>query len=446
MAQRQKTYSAYTILAFIAVAWPALLGFIKYTKRDGKDDTTYNKPNLTGLVISNEKPKFSAANWFSGSYQAETDDYDNDHWALKESMVRLNNQFYYAAFNQIRVNGFVMGKEDYLFSESYIFSAFGDDLVPEEKVISLLQKAKVVQDTLHKKGIDLLLVYAPGKGSYCKELVEDKYVHPVKNTNLDLFVSNSRKLGLNYLDLATEFENRKTNTPHPLFPKFGHHWSNYGECIAVQKIIASIENLHHCRLPHLTWDTVIVTDTARSRDADVLKSMNLYTDPPQNMKLAYPEAMFTDSLLDTTRVLTISDSYWYGPVYMGIGNACFGKGQFWYYYNRVVPSPKPGEKVEVWELDLKKEIESNGVIMLLYSDGNLPGFGNNFITDAYELYTSPATYQARNEKNRQIQQYAKQVRESPVLLKKSTQKSKDLQIPLDSAIRLDAIKMAGFTK
>lgn len=446
MAQQQKTYSGYTILAFVAIAWPALLGFMKYSKREGKDDATYNKPNLTGLVISNEKPKLSAATWFSGSFQAETDDYNNDHWALKESMVRLNNQFYYAAFNQIRVNSFVIGKEDYLFSESYIFSAFGDDLLPEEKVTTLLQKAKVVQDTLRKKGIDLLLVYAPGKGSYCKEFVEDKYVHPVKNTNHRLFVTNSQKLGLNYLDLLTEFEAMKATAPYPLFPKFGHHWSNYGECIAVQKIISSIEKLHQCNLPDLVWDTVIVTDTARSRDADVLKSMNLYKDPPQNMKLAYPEARFVDSLQSTTRVLTISDSYWYGPVYMGIGEACFNKGQFWYYCNKVVPSPKPGEKVEVWELDLKKEIESNQVIMLLYSDGNLPGFGNNFIPDAYELYTSPATYYARAEKNRQVQQYAKQVRENPVLLKKSTQKSKDLQIPLDSAIRLDAMKMAGFIK
>src|SRR6218665_151970 len=447
MAQQQKTYSIYTILAFAAIAWPALLGFMKYSKRESKEDTSYNKPNLTGLVISNEKPKFSAANWFSGAYQTETDDYDNDHWALKEKMVRLNNQFYYTAFNQIRVNGFVIGKEDYLYSENYIFSAFGDDLVPEEKVTGLLQKAKVVQDTLAKKGIDLLLVYAPGKGAYCKEFVEDKYVHPVKNTNHNLFASNSQKLGLNYLDLYAEFENKKATTPYPLFPKFGHHWSYYGECIAVQQIIAKIEKLHRCNLPDLTWSSIAVADTARSRDADVLKSMNLWTNPEQNMKLAYPDIQFEDSIpAPPTHVLTLSDSYWYGPVYMGIGDACFGGGQFWYYYNKVVPSPKPGEKVEVWELDLKKEIESNQVIMLLYSDGNLSAFGNNFISDAYELYTSPATYQARSEKNRQIQQYAKQVRESPVLLKKSTQKSKDLQIPLDSAIRLDAMKMAGFIK
>lgn len=434
MAAKTKTYSVHTILALIAIALPLLVSFVK----------SDNKPNLVGLVISDEKPKFSWADWFNGSYQEEMEDYNNDHWAFKEKMVRLNNQFYYTVFNQIRVNNFVIGKEDYVFSENYIFSAFGDDVMEEKKVSSLLEKAKVVQDTLKKKGIDLLLVFAPGKGAGCKEYVEDKYVHEVKNTNHNLFASNSKRLGLNYLDLYDYFGKLKEKSPYPLFPKFGHHWSYYGECLAVDTIIKHIEKLHLCDLPAMVWDTIEVVDTARSRDADVLKSMNLFSNPPQNMKLAYPMIQFeNDSLKNTTKVLTVSDSYWYGPVYMGVAQNCFAKGEFWYYYNRVVPMRSAGEKTEVWQLDLKTEIESNQVIMLLYSDGNLSSFGSNFIEDAYELYTSPKTFYDRREKNKLIQTYAKQIRDIPGLLKKSTQKSNDLQIPLDSAIRLDAMKMAG---
>ena len=66
--------------------------------------------------------------------------------------------------------------------------------------------------------------------------------------------------------------------------------------------------------------------------------------------------------------------------------------------------------------------------MLLYSDGNLPKFGNNFIQDAYELYTSPKTYSARVVVNKQIQEYAKQIRNTPLLLKKSTNYSKINQL------------------
>ena len=437
MAAKNKTYSFHCVIALIALMLPLLNSFVK------KD----NKPNLIGIVISEEKPEFNKENWLNGSYQAERDDYNNDHWSMKEIMVRLNNQFYYNAFNQIRLNNFVTGKENYVFSEGYVFSAFGDDLIEESRVDELLRKAKVVQDTLKKKGIDLLLVYAPGKGALCKEFVEDKYVHPIKNTNHNIFVTKSKLYSLNYLDLYTYFIQLKPKSKYPLFPKFGHHWSYYGACLATDTIIKHIEKLHGKDLPDIVWNNIEVVDTSRSRDADVLKSMNLYTQPNQNMKLAYPDIMFeNDSIKNRTRVLTVSDSYWYDQVYMGVPANCFAGGQFWYYYNRVIPSPREGERVEVWELDLKKEIESNQVIMLLYADGNLPYFGNKFIQDAYEMYTSPKTYYERDKINRQIQYYAKEIRNAPVFLKKSTLKSKDLQIPLDSAIRLDAMKMAGLIK
>ncbi len=434
---KNKSYNVFVIVAFLAISYPLIMGFIK-------SDCI---PNLTGIVINNVNPdsllKKDKSMWFSGEYQSLKDDYCNDHWAFKETFVRLNNQFYYDMFNQLRVNAFVAGKENYVFSETYIYSAFGDDYIGEEKIKSKLEKAKVIQDTLKKKGIDLLLVFAPGKGEYCVEYIEDKYKHAPKTTNYQTYIAQSKRLGVNVLDLKAYFQKLKPTTPYSLFPRFGHHWSFYGECLAIDTVIGHIENLHHCDLPDITWNKIDVVDTARSRDADVLKSMNLYRNPKQNMKLAYPDVLFEqDTTKNKTRVLTIGDSYWYGAVYMGVGYSSFAGGNFWYYYNRVVPSPS-GQKLEVWQLDLKEQLESNQVIMLFYSDGNLPAFANSFIDDAYELYTNPKAYYARVEKSRAIKEFEKQIREKPVLLKKATKKSQDLQIPLDSAIKLDATKLAG---
>jgi hypothetical protein len=434
--QKKKSYNLFVVIAFLALAFPMLKGFV----------TTDKNPHLTGIVINNVNPDslFKSGQWFSGEYQTLKDDYNNDHWAFKELFVRLNNQLYYDLFNQLRVNGFVSGKENYVYSEGYIFSAFGDDYLGSKPIRTKLEKAKVVQDSLKRKGIDLLLVFAPGKGEYCIEQIEDKYKHPVLHTNYADYVSICKQLNINVLDLKAWFQQLKPKTTYPLFPKFGHHWSFYGECLAVDTIIGHIEKLHRCDMPDMMWNKVDVVDTARSRDADVLKSMNLYSNPPQNMKLAYPEVMFEqDTAKNKTRVLTISDSYWYGPVYMGVGQNCFAGGQFWYYYNKIIPNPNPTERVEVWQLDLKQNIESNQVIMLLYSDGNLGAFANTFIEDAYEMYTNPAAYTARMERTRQLKQFEKQIREQPMMLKKVTKKSSDLQIPLDSAIKLEAMKMAG---
>lgn len=425
------------ILCFAALAFPLLKSVIQKTE----------KPHLVGMVLDDKKPVLKFSEWYHNEYQPAMDEYNNDMWPLKEVLLRLNNQLYYKAFNQIRVKGFVAGKNDFIFSEGYIFSAYGDDYIGKPKILTKLEKAKVLQDTLKKKGIDLLLVFAPGKGEYFTEYIEDKYKHPVTRRNYDDFISISKQLNLHVLDLASYFLRLKATTPYPLFTQYGHHWSSYCEALASDTIIKFIEQVHHCDMPDIMWNGISLSDTARGRDADIVESMNLYIKPKQSMQLAYPNVVFENAPeKNTTRVLTISGSDWWGPVYLGVPQNCFANGQFWYYYNKVVPSPVPGEKVEVWQLDLKQSIESNQVIMLLYSDSNLGAFANAFIEDAYELYTAPKQYYARVERERAIKQYEKQIREKPAMLKKATRESQDLQIPLDSAIKLDAMKLAGLIK
>jgi hypothetical protein len=163
--------------------------------------------------------------------------------------------------------------------------------------------------------------------------------------------------------------------------------------------------------------------------------------------LAYPQLLIdADSTAAKAHMLTVADSYWYGIVYMDVPRYCFDNGQFWYYNNRIVPNPSQTEKVEAWQLDLKQSIESSQIVLVMGSDPALPALGWGFIENVYELYTSPKTYYERIERSKLIKTYEKQIREAPGLLKKSTQKSIDQVISLDSAIRFDAMKMAGLVK
>ncbi|RME13729.1 MAG: hypothetical protein D6799_07795, partial [Bacteroidetes bacterium] len=326
-------------LFFIAFSLPGIITFLKKE----------NKPNLTGIVMLEKRPELNKDNWFSGYYQKQTDDYNNDHWAWKEWMVRWNNQFYYTLFNEIRVNGFVAIKDDYVISKSYILSAYGDDFIGEEKIKERCRKMKVVQDSLKRKGIDLVALIIPGKGRFCEEKIPDKYKHPVIHTNYDVYLKYFKTYQIHYLDLQHWFLNDlKRKEQYPLFAQFAHHWTNYAECLAIDTIIKYLENLRRKPFPAILWDNVEISDTPRSRDADILKSMNLAKNPAFREKYAYPDYGFmVDSSLKQQRVLVIGDSYWYGPVYMGVNKYAFGNGQFWYYYNKVVQSPRQGEKVEV---------------------------------------------------------------------------------------------------
>lgn len=407
----------------------SLPAFITFLKKD-------NKPNLTGIIMLDKRPELNKETWFSGYYQKQTDDFNNDHWSWKEFLVRWNNQLYYNLFNEIRVNGFVAIKDNYVISKSYILSAYGDDFIGEEKIKEKCRKARVVQDSMKKKGIDLVFLIIPGKGRFCEEKIPDKYKHPVKQTNYDVYLKYIKEYGINCLDLQSYFLNDlKKKETHLLFAQFAHHWTNYAECLAIDTIIKYLEKLKQKPFPHIVWDNIEISDTARSRDADILKSMNLAVNPPFKEKYAYPDFGYeVDSSLQKQKVLVIGDSYWYGPVYMGINKYVFGDGQFWYYYNKVVPSPVQGQKVEVWQLNLKESLESNSAVILAYSDGNLPTFGSGFIEDAYLLYTQPEVFEKYWQDKQSIQQYARQIRETPEYLKKATIFSEENKISLDSAI------------
>lgn len=412
------------VIVFIAFVLPLVVGFLK----------TSDVPNLTGIVINNEKPKLTAEDWFTSAYQNSRDDYNNDHWAFKESFVRLNNQLYYNLFNQIRVNGFVAAKNNYVMSEGYIFAHYGDDYKGKAFYEDLIAKAKVVQDTLAKKGISLILSVAPGKGQMCEEFIEDKYKHKVTRTNYQEFMDVANQHKIPILDLYSYFGKLKTNTPYPLFTPFSHHWTNYGACLAADTILKYIEFTKKMDLPNIFWKDIQLSDTTRGRDADILKSMNLYTTPKLNMQLAYPVIQSeNDSLRNNCKGIVISDSYWYDQPFLTIQKYGLNDAQFWYYYNKIVPNP--GNGIRVWELNLKEEIEKSKVILLMYSDGNLANYGNQFINDAYELYTSPNTYWQRNNNMKNINTFEKYIKDTPTELKKVTRISADKQIPLDTVIR-----------
>lgn len=395
-----------------------------------------NKPNLIGILLQEQKPDLNKENWFSGYYQKQMDEYNNDHWAWKEWMVRWNNQLYYWLCNEIRVNGFVAIKDHYVISKSYILSAYGDDFIGENKIQEKCRKARVVQDSLKKKNIDLVFLIIPGKGKFCDEKIPDKYKHPIIHTNYDTYLKYFQSFQLNYLDLQYWFVNQlKKREKYPLFAQFAHHWTNYAECLAIDTLIRYLEHLTQKKFPHIVWNNVDVSDTPRSRDADILKSMNLAISPPFKEKYAYPDYGFElDSSLKVPKVLVIGDSYWYGPVYMGVNKYVFGNSQFWYYYNKVVPSPIQGEKVEVWQLNLKQNIEQHDAIILAYSDGNLSTLANTFIEDAYLMYTHPTAFASYWQQKQEIQQFAKQIRETPVFLKKAYLFSEENKITLDSTI------------
>jgi len=80
-------------------------------------------------------------------------------------------------------------------------------------------------------------------------------------------------------------------------------------------------------------------------------------------------------------VLVVGDSYYRTISKLQIPDSIFEKSNYW-LYNTHVPSDKSSPV-----FDLKKEIESRDVILLMGTDATLSVFPYTFIDNVYELYS-----------------------------------------------------------
>jgi len=385
-------------------------------------------------------PGFAFTSWFDGSFQKKYEEYLKTNSNFGKKLTPLKNQLDFWLFNKINVNGFTLGKDHYIFSIGYIEAYLGRDYSGEKVITEKIRKAKVIQDTLKKKGIDIIYIFAPGKGSFCTEYLPRKYQRLTKHiTNYETYIAISREYGINYVDFQSWFLKIKPLSKYPLFPQYGHHWSYFGECLAADSIIRYIESIHHCSLPHIGWSNIVYPSEPKVRDGDIIKKAKLLKEPV-SIPMAYPELQYTAGKdAKPLKVLGIGDSYYRGFLYLGVMQNVFDNGEFWYYYNTVVPEADPVK--EVWEYDLKEKIEESKVVLVLNSDGNLPKMGSGFIEDAYLLYTNPKEYKKYYEKKRAISSCKKQIRQNPDLLNEAIKMSVEMNIREDSALTLKALEI-----
>ena len=174
---------------------------------------------LKGAIVKVEKPGFSANNWFSESYKMKMEKYLNQIFGIRNFFVRLNNQLQYSFFNKAQAKGVIVGKEDYLYEESYIDAYYARDFLGKEIITDQIGKLKIIQDSLSLKGVDLILVFAPGKASFYPEYIPDRYDTIRGITNHEYYTEQANSAGINHIDFSSWFISLKDTSANCLYPK-----------------------------------------------------------------------------------------------------------------------------------------------------------------------------------------------------------------------------------
>jgi hypothetical protein len=341
--------------------------------------------DLKGYSFKNSPPSlklFTWKRWFSSGFQDTISKCLNDNFGLRNSLIRINNQYDYSLFRLIHADGYTRGKQGYLYQEEYIHEYTGKYFIGQKVIDKKLSRLKNVMDSLEAHHIPLLLVFEPGKASFYPEYIPGRF-QPEKRaqTNYEYMTRRSGELGLKFIDLNSYFLQMKDTTRFPLFPRYGMHWSLYGVPYAVDTLVKAIEMATGRRLPAYATKPVISSSTPRGTDYDIGELLNLACQLPPTPG-AYPTITFDRASSGSLSALVVADSY-YVNIIETYGRKLFNSQDYWYYNRKVYPWQNNSPPVYVDKTNLRGQLLKHGLILLMVSEINLHCGFWNFADEAF---------------------------------------------------------------
>ncbi len=391
---------------------------------------------LHGFFIDKVEPpelkRFTWDRWFRGEFQQEFMDRMEHHIGFRKSLLRLRNQLDYSLFRICHAEGFIAGKNDYLYEEDYIFEYTGEFFIGEKPLEKKMSRLKNVYDSLKSHHIELIFVFEPGKASVMPEFIPGRY-HPRKRTlsNYEWIKTKAVSLGLPFLDLNDYFKLVRDTCRYPVFPKYGMHWSIYGVALAADTLKRYIEQRTSSRLPEIAIERIVLSDTARLTDNDIGEVLNLCLPLPKTLG-AYPVLKIeNDPEKRNLSVLVIADSYYVNFCKGKISDQLFKNQEYWYYNNKLYPYHHNNPPVYVDKSELLSTYKKFDVILLMISEINMHNGFWNFADEAY-LAFHPET---RDDK---VYNTENEIRNDRNWFRFLVKKAKKQRRPLEEIIRNDA--------
>jgi len=363
MSEKNRNISGFSAVVGLLICIPAIFQLFQFPTSEP----------LKGAQAIRAKPNLNWQNWWDGSYQENFEDYVADDISLKPPLVRAKNQFLYDVFDRPNARFVVKGKEEYLYEDAYIKAHYGMDFLGEKKWDTIADQLLKIENFLYKKGIEFVVVLAPGKGSFYPEFIPDRYKKfESSKTNFTSLKERIEHTPIDYIDMSAWFQSMKSNSEYPLFPKTGTHWSTYGMHLAADSIMQFLERKSRRDLPEWNWYMKAIDELYRDQDRDIEEGLNLLR-PIENFPMAYPEFEINVEGKTKLKSAVVADSYFWNMYNHGFSSRAFDEGEFWYYANQVYPQSFDGNYPLTSE-HISNSLDDLDVIILLATDGTLDRF------------------------------------------------------------------------
>lgn len=345
-----------------------------------------NPQKLNGSFVPAENGSFTFNSWVSTQYQSSKEKYIKENIGFRSYFILNYNQMMYSLYNMAVNPGGVVGKDNYLYLESYIYNETGENYLGDDQINLVTKRLLFLQEYFAKQGIDLLTVFVPSKASYFPEYIPDRYKQYPKS-NYKAYCQSFDSLSINYIDLNKYFLEIKKEAKYPVFPKNGIHWTDYGMAVAMDSVIHKIEELQGVELLDFSWEEPIELEIPYDvTDFDAENLMNLIFEMPRD-KMPYPKFVFEEnSLKKKPKTIVICDSYYWKSYSKKIPHHIFDWGGFWYYFNTARYNDGKNEvKTPVDEFDLVEKFSEQDVVVLFASQATLHLFPYRFDETMFNL-------------------------------------------------------------
>lgn len=351
----------------------------------------FNIKHLRGSGDPPAYPAFSLKSWTDGSFQEGSEAAIEQRIGFRPTLIRLKNQLEYSLFRKANARGVVVGKKGYLYEKDYLRAFIGGDNPGDWFWKEKFRRAGLVRDTLAKLGVNVAVVIEPSKAKYYSEYIPDRYRSDSVSgrTNYSSILEGCQEQEIPLLDLYSYFAEIKDDSPYPLFPKGGIHWSYFGMLTAMDTLGDLVEGWTSKQVPDLQIGELIPERKLRGTDSDLADLMNVLF-KPAHPPMTYPELSYSyvpDS--SKPRVLSISDSFYFNVMNAQIPDSMFANTAFWYYNVEVYPETW-ASRVDTSMINYRDEIESMDLILVMITERFFYKFAWTFFDRLFDTYYQDA--------------------------------------------------------
>lgn len=410
-----------------------LMLILPFSQRDLK---LFKVKGLKGSFTIPKKPHLTFKNFYTAGYQDSLNKYLENTIGIRPDLIRLYNQLQYSLFGELNANSVIVGKEDYLFELNYIKAVYGLDYVGDEKVFEDVEKTEKVYNWLLDQGKGLIVVLAPGKGTYFQEFIPDSYKpDTIGKRNYDCYYQLLQERQIPVIGCNEWFLSIKDTVDFELYSKSGIHWGYYGMGLVFDSVLNVMEHQLERNFVDFRMDDFTLHNDLRDPDCDLWEGLNLFCEW-ENYPMMYPNYHFENVVKENLPVVaTVADSYYWQWFGKGYALKSFKSNDFWYYNQQILPADN-NAKQDVKAVNLEKEIEKNDIFLLIQTDANMNRFSFGFIDDMVNfIERDTVNERLRKEK---IVEIANEMRLDEIMMESISIKAKQRNISIDEMLMLDA--------